>query len=341
VRLPGPAVAGGVVELVTGADDLDRECRYWESFGFEVTEVGVLEGDRALEVYGWGSAVESSRLRHRRSGHGGVRLMHWERQRGPGLGLAPLKALGSVWGSSMARLARVMVHAALAKSQGMELALVEPVIQQIYPSGDPPAAFGGSWPCVLEMAVLRPCARHVLFERVDYCLSGYGAPDRSSPMRASQLTHVGLTVGLEQLEAIDFYEAALGLRRMTPAGGATRYGFGHPGPQKMFDLDEGESYLAVDFDDPRSTPSRPISGRLKVILLDSKRPLDFRLERHLGCLGPVAPAWPCEDPKVLAGRAVSMGATQLGEGTDEFGRHSAALQAPDGTVFLLCSPGRP
>lgn len=329
-------VRSGVAETLIGVEDLFGEATYWERFGFAVVARGRLDAASTDALYGVPSPMESLLLGHGAADHGRVRLLRFDEPLGPGLGLRPLSVLGSRWTTQLAHLGTVTVHAELAEATGTTLRQIPAVTHQIYPAGAPARPFVDPWPCVREMAVLRPCSRQVLFERCSYELADYGAPDPGSLFRGSQVTHVGVTM-IGTPDDLVLYPALGMAEANRPVQEA---GFEEPGARALFELAPGQHYWSVDFDDPRSTPSRPRSGRLKVIVFPPGTDLeDARSCSAVGNLGPTASVLAVSD----LGRTLDVVRDLGGElrsaiVPDELGRPSARVAAPEGTEWVLIGP---
>jgi hypothetical protein len=326
-------VTGGVAETLVGVDDLFGEARYWERFGFSVTARGRLDAASADALYGVRSALESLLLGHTTSDHGLIRLMRFDEPTGPGLGTRPLSAWGSRWTTQLADLGAASVHAELAEAAGEPFRWIPPVTHQIYPAGTPARPFVDPWPCVREMAVLRPCSRQVLFERYAYELPDYGQRDPTSLFRGSQITHVGVTI-IGSPDDLVLYPALGMAEANRPVYEAS---FEEAGARALFELQPGQRYWSVDFDDPRSTPSRPRSGRLKVIVFPPGTDLeDARPLARVGNLGPTASVLRVSDLRQALERFSDLGGQACSEPcTDELGRPALRASAPEGTEWLL------
>ena len=85
---------------VTAADEAEL-IQYWQQFGFTVGESGTLSATQANQLYGVNSTLRSLRLHNQVTDKSLFRLMVWEQPVNEGLGLTPLKAVGSRWGTSL------------------------------------------------------------------------------------------------------------------------------------------------------------------------------------------------------------------------------------------------
>ena len=110
-----PSISGAY-ELAIGlrASDEPALVQYWEQFGFSVEKSGTLSAGEASRLYGVNSGLRSIRLHNMVHDRGAIRLMVWDKPVNEGLGLSPLKVVGSRWGTM---LSLDVFNVAIAKRQ--------------------------------------------------------------------------------------------------------------------------------------------------------------------------------------------------------------------------------
>lgn len=328
-----PLAVGGLFELTVGVRSLEEAAAYWSRFGYTPGFVHTFLADEALHAYGVRSGLRSMRLLHGTSDHGLIRLMQWDAPVNDGIGLAPLRALGSRWGAALnTNLLAVQSHAESADEQGIAIRWLSSSRQD--PAGPVAVPFLTELVHVREMIVLRPETRQVLFQRLGYNNPSYGSVVEAA-FPTSQITHVGLVTAGDPQRQVFFYERALGLLRTRD--GSTS-GASDMASRRIFDLAPDESYRCWDFDDPRSSsePSKWLSGRLKFIHFDNAPLDDLRTLSRLGCLGMSAYTWRVRDLDTARTSCLTHGAAELSAiGSNELGERQWAFTAPDGYDWLL------
>ncbi len=336
MQLRDLAVLDGIFEITIAVPDLDAAAMHWHAFGYTAGRRGALSPDAAAALYGLARPLQALRLRHGSARSGLIRLWQWEAPTSPGLGLAPMRTLGSRWSVHRS----VDITPALAWAHTLARAQPPVVVTGpvVHPHGDGAAS--------INLAVFTPLYRHVVLVRhgIDVPLSG--TPDAGCLLGASEVCHAGLVISPGQRQALAFYEQ-LGLRRMSerrvpyhPESVATR----------MFPLAPGEALTEIDFDASDSRPGagqRP--GRLRIFLLESNGAEAARATAATALgYGPYTLRAPLPaDTDAIDWNAAwrrhlqSLGAEVVGEGSDEFGAPSLRLRAPDGEIWLLsgAAPG--
>ncbi|MEB3180373.1 MAG: VOC family protein [Nostocaceae cyanobacterium] len=208
--------SNGVYELVIGltAEDEATLIQYWEQFGFTVGKSGSLNAKAASQLYGVNSNLRSLRLHNVIGDRSSVRLMVWDEPVNQGLGLTPLKVVGSRWGTALSLdVFNVANHASDAIAAGLDVYYVPPQRNLIRrPEAFQP--FVQVNPCVHEMVLIQPLTRQVLFQRHDYTRSFSGFANRDSHFQASEFIHVGISVDCDK-QHLDFYEQVMGWTRTT------------------------------------------------------------------------------------------------------------------------------
>lgn len=328
---------GGLYEVGVGVHEMLPQIQYWERFGYHVDRIGGLAAEEAAKLYGVDSSFRAVRLAHLDADHGYVRLMEWAQPVNDGLGLSPLRCLGSRWATQMtANLLDLMNHVVEAQKAGWPLRFCEPLWDVIYqdeqPRGRP---FHDPMVGVREMFLLQPLARQVFFERFNYVIKKYGKLNYSCLFQTSQAVHFGLVTegGPEQL---DFYDDVLGLLRVR---NNIEYNYEVASGREMFDLKPGERYFVTDFDDPRSSPDlrEMRSGRLHVIRFpEGSRLIDCHEFARPGCLGFSLYTYRVSGLELYHKRVGHSAASNITDIYDnEFGERSFSFTSPDGYFWTL------
>jgi catechol 2,3-dioxygenase-like lactoylglutathione lyase family enzyme len=331
---PLPRIVGGLYEAFHAVPDLVAGIRHWQSFGYRVGAEGCLDAAAAKKLYDVSLGLRSVRLYHQRADHGLVRLMMWEGAIGDGLGVRPIRGLGTRWtGQKTLNMARLNDHAAAAQSLGEEMCVVPPFFVGFTPP-DKQAPFAEALLGVREMVVLRANTRQVFIEFVGWELAQYGRISPDCLFQTSQFTHQCLMVQDDSKKCLAFYDDVLGMVRLNES--TSPYDPG-AGTNEIFDLDEGEAFHVADFDDPRSTnaPSERRSGRLKVIRVEEGRPAtDWRDLSRPGHLGATGYSIRVNDISGMREKIQGSGATAVTDAvSDEFGCQSISFNAPDGNFW--------
>jgi hypothetical protein len=333
----------GVYEVGIGVTDLPTQIAYWQQFGYQVSQTGDLDRDKAQQLYGVYSPLRSVRLGHQLADHGLIRLMAWQTPTGEGLGLQTMKLIGNRWATTLtADLLNLFNHIEVAAHQGLPLRYTAPEWSIIYQSTPAPQPFVQTLVGVRESLLLQPLARQVLFQRFNYSLPEYGQIHPASLFQTSQITHVGMVIQADSGDVLDFYEQVLGLLR---ARDGIRDSYeSNPAARPIFDLQLGDTYITTDFDDPRSSATDiqvMRSGRLKIICFPRTVPLAnvSSVPGHLGMslytyrVSHISEYW----QRVNHSNAQSVTEIWL----NEFGEPSFSFIAPDGYFWTLVGTSTP
>jgi uncharacterized glyoxalase superfamily protein PhnB len=328
-------VVGGALDVCIGVPDLVEAVAYWELFGYRVGDVGKLDSAGATALYGQPGGLSAVRMWHQDADHGLVRLWQWERPSGPGLGMAPFRVHGSRWTAmELDRVARMVAHAKYHKAQGGDIRMFHP---DVLPApGVTMSPFRRELPVAMEMAVLQPLYRQVLFERADFPSPLYGAVNHHCLLRSSQFTHLCVITCGVSADAFDFYDRVLGLQR----SGDFRLSWGDVGSsgKDIFELREGEGFHMFRFDDPRSEGGiSKRSGRVILFNFAAESALeDMRGASRPGALGYTLYSLRVADVEA-AHAAVRAGGASMHSGIEknEFGETSFVAAAPDGTPWCF------
>lgn len=326
-------------ELAIGvtAEDESTLLKYWEQFGFSVEKSGKLSAAEVNQLYAVNSGLRSHRLHNQVKDRGLLRLMVWEKPVNEGLGLSPLKVLGSRWGAMLSLdVFNVANHAEDAIAAGLPVYCVPPQRNLIYrPDSFQP--FIQANPCIHEMVLIQALTRQVIFTRHDYSMPLSGVVNPESHFKASEFVHLGMVVtgGKEQL---NFYEQVLGLEcgvdsKESQYGEASRLILELKGPEN------GENLFTTDFISPGTSTtdlSQVRSGRLHIMRIEGSELPNKHSHSRPGCLGVSLYTIKVEGiesyyQKVSASAAREI--TKLCE--NEFGEKSFSFIAPDGYFWTL------
>lgn len=328
-------VTGGAFDACIGVPDLIEAIGYWELYGYRVGDIGQLDPQQAQQLYGVNSAARIVRLWHQDADHGLIRLMQWAQPTGPGLGLAPFKSVGNRWTAAEVRqLARIVAHAKYRRESGAPIEIFHPDL--VAAPGTSRDSFRRTISGALEMAILQPLYRQVLFERADFPSPLYGRIAPGSLFEASQFTHCCIVTRGVAPDAFDFYDRVLGLRK----SGDFRLPYAEIGSsgKDIFRLREGEGFHMHRFDDPRSGDgAEKRSGRIIFFnFSDDVDMPDLRAASRPGALGYFLYSLRVCDLARARSMVLDAGATDVTPVCrNEFGESALLLTAPDGTLWNL------
>ncbi|MDJ0842786.1 hypothetical protein [Crocosphaera sp.] len=212
--MTSPSISG-LYEIAIGitAADESKLIDYWDKFGFTVNLSGNLDAEVVKKLYGVDSHLRSFRLQNQVTDRSLLRLMVWDKPVNEGLGLTPLKVIGSRWGTSLCLdVFNVANHAEDSQDLGLPIYYVPPQ-RNLINRLDNFTPFHDVNPCVHEMLVIQPLTRQVIFQRHDYHRPNSGIINPNSQFKGSEFVHAGLIVDCED-ETVDFYDQVLGLVRI-------------------------------------------------------------------------------------------------------------------------------
>ncbi|MGK7893251.1 MAG: VOC family protein [Xenococcus sp. (in: cyanobacteria)] len=330
----------GLYEICIGTRDPQSTLKYWEQFGFHAVAQGELSPEQAENLYGVRSQLQAIRLQHQDCDHGLIRIMVWEQPTNQGLGLTKMRVRGNRWGAMMSEdVLAIANQAELAKAAGQEIYFMNPMWDVIYDTGKSFEPFIDKPIGVREMMLLRPQSRQFIFQRYNYQLPNYGKIAINAPFRTSQFTHVGLVIQDDSLEVMRFYDEVLGLLRFNDQEWITTYEANETG-RAIFQLEPGEEYGSVNFDDPRSSkddPQKMRSGRLKIIRYpESLTVKDLHERSRPGSLGVCLYTYAVRDINDYHQRVSNSTAENITSvSVNEFGERSFSFIAPDGYFWTL------
>ena len=332
------ASISGLYELAIGAtvEDEASLIQYWRQFGFSVGQSGTLSATQANELYGVNSNLRSLRLHNQVTDRSLLRLMVWEEAVNEGLGLTPLKAVGSRWGTSLSLdVFNIANHAEDAIATGLPVYYVPPQ-RNLINRPAPFQPFIQANPCVHEMVLIQPLTRQVLFERHDYNRPNSGIVNPDSHFKGSEFVHAGLIVDCEP-KKLDFYDQVLGLRR-TVNNSESKYGEASRRILELKGPENGERMLNYYFTAPlTSTTDKPQirSGNLEVLRFEGSVINKLAYSRP-GSLGVCLYTMKVKDIESYHQRVSNSEATEVTKVYEnEFGENSFSFIAPDGYFWTL------
>jgi catechol 2,3-dioxygenase-like lactoylglutathione lyase family enzyme len=260
--------------------------------------------------------------------------MQWDRPAGPGLGLTPFKTVGNRWlASEVERVARIVAHAKYHSARGEPIRIFHP---DVVPAPGAREPFRRPIGVAMEMAILLPHYRQVLFERADFPSPLYGKLNPGSMFQGSQFTHCCIVTRGVPRERFAFYDGVLGLAKSGDFD-LPHAEIGSSG-KDIFQLLPDEGFHMHRFDDPRGGDG-PMkrSGRLIFFnFRDEVAMPDLRAASRPGALGPTLYTLRVRDLAQVRERAQHAGATAVSEvRRNEFGERAVVLDAPDGTPWML------
>jgi uncharacterized glyoxalase superfamily protein PhnB len=332
-----PSISG-LYEIVIGATAEDESflIQYWQQFGFNVGQSGNLDASQAKQLYGVNSNLRSHRLHNQVTDRSLLRLMVWEKPVNEGLGMTPLKAVGSRWGTSLSLdVFNIANHAEDAITAGLPVYYVSPQRNLINrPESFEP--FVQANPCVHEMVLIGRLTRQVLFERHDYTRPNSGIVNPDSHFKASEFVHAGLIVDCKH-EKLDFYDQVLGLRRSVN-NSESKYGEASRRILELKGSENGERMLNYYFNAPfnNTTDQNQIrSGNFEVLRFEGDLVNKLSYSRP-GCLGVCLYTMKVNNIAEYCQRVISSEATEITQMYEnEFGEKSFSFIAPDGYFWTL------
>ncbi len=332
-----PSISG-LYELVIGTTAQNEAdlIQYWQQFGFNVEKSGTLDATQAHKLYGVNSNLRSLRLYNQTRDRSLLRLMVWENPVNEGLGLTPLKAVGSRWGTSLSLdVFNIANHGSDAIAASLPVYYIAPQ-RNLINRPEPFQPFLQANPCVHEMVLIQPLTRQVLFERHDYTRPNSGIINPDSHFKASEFVHVGLIVDCDH-EKLDFYDQVLGLRRVVD-NRESKYGKASSRILELKNSENGERMFNYYFTAPvTSTTDKPEirSGNLEVLRFEGSLPNKLSYS-HPGCLGVCLYTMKVRDIESYHQRVSSSKATEIAQiYKNEFGEKSFSFVAPDGYFWTL------
>ena len=325
--LPDTGISG-VYEACIGVTDPEYARRYFAEFGFTEVATATTNAAAASRLYGVASALTSVRLRNGETdSHGLIRLLHWERPVGPGLGYAPPLAVGQ-------RMAVMRTHDLFrlidiydaAAAAGEPWFATRPVGDDLYGLDEKRKDFFTRPVIVREAGVYGKICNHIFYQRYGYLIPGYGTIGDHSPLRTSELTHHDFVLRGD-LSKLNYLETVFGLRAEEPED---RNGYWQRGPREVFQFRPGESHAYRGFVSPNN-----ICGKLKFFGQQPQQP-DLSHLQELGRGGITAHSFYVSDLAAVHQRAASHSELTVTDvGDNEFGEASFVVRDSLGCTWLL------
>ena len=278
----------GVYEACIGVTDLDYARRYFAEFGFREVATAHANAERATRLYGVASPLTAVRLQNGSvDSHGLIRLLHWERPVGPGLGYAPPLAVGQRMAVMRTRdIFRLIDIYDAAAAAGQPWFATRPVADDLYGLDERAKDFFNRPVIVREAGVYGELCNHIFYQRYGYVIPGYGTIDEAtSPLATSELTHHDFVLRGE-LSRLSYLETVFGLRAEEPP---ERNGYWQSGPREVFQFRPGESHNYWGFVSPNN-----ICGKLKFFAQQPQQP-DLSHRQALGRSGITAHTFYVDD----------------------------------------------
>lgn len=329
----------GIYEVCIGVPEPIAAIQYWEQFGYRIGEVGELSAAAAKQLYGVDSSLHAIRLYHQNADHGLIRLMVWQNPTNEGLGMGSMKVKGNRWATTLtADVLNILNHVEEAKAANWAIKYTNPHWEVIYNKERKSRPFIDSAIGVREVLLLQPLTRQVLFQRFGYTLPHYGNIHKTSPLKTSQFTHMGMVIQDDSKTALSFYEEVLGLLRVRDDV-ETSYESSLAG-REIFDLQKSEKFFVTAFDDPRSSKTDLLaarSGRLYIIRFPNALKLDSQFESaQPGCLGMCLYTYRVRGLDLYCDRIKASPVQKYTViAPNEFGEQSFSFVAPDGYFWNL------
>jgi len=330
----------GVYEVCIGTSEPNSALKYWEQFGFHKGVQGELSPEQAETLYGVRSQLVAIRLYHQDSDHGLIRLMVWDQPTNEGLQMRKMRLRGNRWGAMMSDdVLAIANHAEIAQASGQEIYFLSPMWDVIYDTGKTFKPFIDQPIGVREMMLIRPQSRQFIFQRYNYQLPNYGKIAPDAPLRTSQFTHVGIIIQDDSQKVVRFYNEVLGLLCFNDEEWVSTYEGTETG-RDIFQINPGEEYYSINFDDPRSSKEdmqKVRSGRLKVIRYPEALPVeDVHELARPGSLGVCLYTYVVRDITDYHRRVRKSTAKNITSVcVNEFGERSFSFVAPDGYFWTL------
>lgn len=332
-----PSISG-LYEIVIGATAEDESflIQYWQQFGFNIGQSGNLDANQAKQLYSVNSSLRSHRLHNQVTDRSLLRFMVWEKPVNQGLGLNPLKVVGSRWGTSLSLdVFNIANHAEDAIAAGLPVYYVPPQ-RNLINRPDSFEPFIQANPCVHEMVLIQPLTRQVLFERHDYHRPNSGIVSPDSHFKASEFVHAGLIVDCEH-EKLDFYDGVLGLRRSVN-NSESKYGEASSRILELKRPENGERMLNYYFNAPLTNTTdknQTRSGNFEILRFEGDLINKLAYSRP-GCLGVSLYTIKVNDIQLYYQRVSNSEATEVTQVYEnEFGEKSFSFVAPDGYFWTL------
>ncbi len=272
--LPDTGISG-VYEVMVGTDDGKSMIKYFGEYGFTVVDSSSLKANEALEIYGVNSTLKSYRLQNGDiDSHGLLRILAWDKLRGPGIGYMPPETIGMRMAvmktDDIFRLYDVYKS---ARENGKKWLPIEPIADDLFGLNDGDKDFYKRPVLVRENAVYGEFFNHVFFQRYGYHIEGYGTIGDHAKLKTSEFTHHDFIIKVDDMEVMSYLSSALGLKAESEP---VIDGDWQKGPKQVFQMSAGESHWYQGFVSPNN-----ICGKLKFFSPRGPKP-DKRHNQRIG-----------------------------------------------------------
>ena len=250
-----------------------------------------------------------------------------------------MKVKGNRWATTLtADVLNILNHVEEASSANGAIAYTNAHWEVIYNKHSKSRPFIDAVIGIREVLLLQPLTRQVLFQRFGYTLPDYGNIHKTSPLKTSQFTHMGMVIQDDSKKTLSFYEEVLGLLRVRDDV-ETSYE-SSVASREIFHLKKSEKFFVTAYDDPRSSKTDLLasrSGRLYIVRFPSTIKLDSQFDTaQPGCLGMCLYTYRVRGLDFYCDR---IKASPVQKYTiivpNEFGEQSFSFVAPDGYFWTL------
>ena len=265
--LPDTGISG-VYEVMTAVKDANFAIKYFNEFGFVVTDSAVFSATQAKELYGVDSKLTSYRLQNGEiDSHGLLRILVWEKPIGEGVGYAMPETIGQ-------RMAVTLTHDIIRlvdvfkneRANGQKWLPIDPIFDDpLRINIGKKIDFFNRPVGVRETAVYGDWFTHVFFQRYGYDIPGYGTVAGTSPLKSSEFTHHDFVIKGDIDQVTRYYSEALGLKPEQKEHSID--GDWLKGPKQVFQMPDGYSHDYRGFVSPNN-----ICGKLKFFVPRATKP---------------------------------------------------------------------
>ena len=325
----------GVYEVMIGTDDPDAVKSFLAQFGFALKDTGNFDAQQSKQLYGVDSALTSYRLQnHNVETHGLIRVLHWHKPTGMGVGYAQPETIGQrIMVMRTKDIFRLYDVFSDARQSGEKWLPTEPVYDDLYGMTEGNLNVLNRRVGVREMAVYGELVNLVFFQRYGYTIPDYGTIDSATPLKTSEITHNDFILPghskADMHSQTDYYRDVLGFK---PEGPVVLDGDWQKGPQKVFNMAPGTSHWYRGFVSPNN-----ISGKLKFFVNPDGRP-DRQLAQKPGQLGITLHSLYTENLDKVRGLAEQHQIDVTAVYANEFGERSVVISGPDGSTWQVLKP---
>jgi hypothetical protein len=277
-KLPETGISG-VYEVMLAVKDANFAIKYFNEYGFRVTDSTAISAAQAQQIYGVNSGLKTYRMQNGGiDSHGLLRIWVWEKSLGDGIGYCIPETIGSRMAvmktSDIVRLHDIYSTLRDKKEKWLP---TEPVPDDLFGLNKPEKVNFFNRPVLVrENAVYGEFFTHVFFQRYGYEIPGYGTINPEAPLKTSELTHHDFFIKAESMEAINYLSNALGLKAEAEP---EIDGDFQKGPKRVFIMENGYSHWYQGFVSPNN-----VCGKLKFFIPRGLKP-DRSEHQRVGELG--------------------------------------------------------